>query len=173
VKTSQALDRLPEIVQDIVAKVDSGQPVYDIAPLTARVDRSLSTRRFVLFLLMSFAVTGTAITAIGLYGLLSYSVVVRRREFGIRAAVGAKPADLAVLVFRHGFLLVLLGAAVGGLAAVSVSRYLSSELYGVRVSDPFTWVSIAIVLATTATLACLHPSWRASHTNPLSLLKQD
>jgi predicted permease len=173
VKTSQALDRLPEIVQDIVAKVDSGQPVYDIAPLTARVDQSLSTRRFVLFLLMSFAVTGTAITAIGLYGLLSYSVVIRRREFGIRAAVGAKPADLAVLVFRHGFLLVVLGAAVGGLAAVSASRYLSSELYGVRVSDPFTWVSIAIVLATTATLACLHPSWRASHTNPLSLLKQD
>ena len=104
VKTSRAMDRLPEIVQDIVAKVDSGQPVYDIAPLATRVDQSLSTRRFVVLLLISFAVTGTAITAIGLYGLLSYSVVIRRREFGIRAAVGAKPGDLAALVFRHGIL---------------------------------------------------------------------
>ena len=168
VKTSQASDRLPEIVQDIVAKVDSGQPVYDIAPLTARVDQSLSTRRFVLFLLMSFAVTGTAITAIGLYGLLSYSVVVRRREFGIRAAVGAKPADLAVLVFRHGFLLCNLARSRGWRPRGSLRIALSSSAnsMGVRVSDPFTWVSIAIVLATTATLVCLHPSWRASHTIP-------
>jgi putative ABC transport system permease protein len=113
------------------------------------------------------------ITAIGLYGLLSYAVVVRRREFGIRAAVGAKPSDLAVLVFRHGILLVLFGAAVGGLAVISASRYLSSELYGVRANDPITWISIAIVLAATGTLACIQPSWRASHTNPLSLLKQD
>lgn len=83
VKTSQAMDRLPEIVQDIFAKVDSGQPVYDIAPLATRVDRSLSTRRFVVLLL-------------------------------------------------------LLGAAVGSLGAISASRYLSSEFYGVRIGDPIT-----------------------------------
>lgn len=173
VKTSSAMDRLPAIVQDIVAKVDADQPVYDIATLQSRIDRSLSTRRFVVQLLISFAAVGTAITAIGLYGLLSYSVVLRQREFGIRAAVGARPRDLAVLVFKHGILLVLIGAVAGSLTAVSAARYVASELYGVRVSDPITWASIALVLAITAGLACVSPSWRAARTNALALLKQN
>lgn len=173
VKTSSAMDRLPAIVQDIVAKVDADQPVYDIATLQSRIDRSLSARRFVVQLLISFAAVGTAITAIGLYGLLSYSVVLRQREFGIRAAVGARPRDLAVLVFKHGILLVLIGAVAGSLTAVSAARYVASELYGVRVSDPITWASIALVLAITAGLACVWPSWRASRTNALALLKQN
>ncbi len=173
VKTSAAMTRLPEIVQDIVTKVDSDQPVYNVASLQSLVYRSLSARRFVVSLLVSFAAIGTAITAIGLYGLLSYSVVLRRREFGIRAAVGATPGDLAWLVFTHGILLVSIGATAGGFVALPGARYLSSELYAVRVSDPITWLSIAAVLAVSGTLACLAPSWRASHANALSLLKQE
>ncbi|MGH9697082.1 MAG: FtsX-like permease family protein, partial [Bryobacteraceae bacterium] len=173
VKASNAIDRLPTMIQDIVEKIDSGQPIYDIASLNSRVDRSLSTRRFVALLLISFAAIGLAVTAVGLYGLLSYSVALRRREFGIRAAVGATPRDLSALVFRHGIQLVLSGAAAGGLAAIFTARYLASELSGLRVADSMTWISIATVLAVTSTLACLGPSWRASRTNALALLKQD
>lgn len=173
VKTSAAMDRLPAIVQDIVAKIDASQPVYDIAPLGSRIEHSLSTRHFVVWIVISFAAIGTAITAIGLYGLLSYSVSLRLREFGIRAAMGANPRDLAALVFRHGILLALTGALTGGLTAVFAARYLSSELYGVRTTDSLTWLSIGFILAATSALACIAPSWRASRTNPLALLKQN
>jgi putative ABC transport system permease protein len=80
---------------------------------------------------------------------------------------------LAVLVFRHGILLVITGAVAGSLGAIAASRYLSSELYGVQVGDPMTWVSITIILVVTGTLAFIEPLRRASHTNALSMLKQD
>jgi predicted permease len=173
VKTSAAMDRLPAIVQDVVAKIDANQPVYDIASLESRIEHSLSTRHFVVWIVISFAAIGTAITAIGLYGLLSYSVSLRLREFGIRAAMGANPRDLAALVFRHGILLAVAGAPTGGLAAVFAARYLSSELYGVPTIDSLTWLSIGFVLAAISVLACIEPCWRASRTNPLALLKQN
>jgi len=173
VKTSVAMDRLPAIVQDIVAKIDPNQPVYDIASFESLLEHSLSTRHFVVWIVISFAAIGTAITAIGLYGLLSYSVSLRLREFGIRAAMGANPRDLAALVIRYGILLAATGALTGGLAAVFAARHLASELYGVRTTDSLTWLSIGFVLAATSALACIGPSWRASRTSPLALLKQN
>ena len=173
VKTSAAMDRLPAIAQDIVAKIDANQPVYDIASLESRIEHSLSTRHFVVWIVISFAAVGIAITAIGLYGLLSYAVSLRRREFGIRAALGANPHNLAALVFRHGVLLAMAGALTGGIAAIFAARYLSSELYGVRATDSLTWLSIGVVLSATSALACIGPSWRASRTSPLALLKQN
>jgi len=173
VRASGAGQRLPEMVQDIVTKIDPNQPVYNIDSLQSLVDRSLSTRRFVVFLLISFAAMGALITAIGLYGALSYLVALRGREFGIRSALGATPRNLALLVFRYGGILVGCGAALGGSVALSVSRYLSNELYRVRVSDPLTWFSIAGLLGTIGLIAGAAPSWRAARLNAAEMLKEE
>jgi len=173
VKSSIADGHIPGLVQGIVAKIDRDQAVYDVATLQSRIDKSIAARRFVVFLLASFAAVGIVITSIGLYGALSYSVFLRGRELGIRSAVGAAPRDLGLLIFKHGLWLIVVGAVLGGSAAVWGSRYLSAELYGVRATDPITWFSVAAILTGVAVLACIAPSWRASHTNAVIMLKHE
>lgn len=173
IRTSGPIAGLPEAVQDVVAKIDPEQPVYDIASLQSRVDHSLATRKFVIALLATFAVTGTGLAALGLYGLLSYSVATRKREFGIRAAVGATQRDIVILVFKGGFLLLCIGIATGGLGAIAASRYISGQLYGVQASDPLTWLLVIAVLGASGAIACVAPALRASRLNTLSLLKQE
>ena len=173
VRAPGAMKRVPGLVQSIVTEIDRDQPVYDIASLQSRIDASLSTRRFVAFLLASFSVLGIVITAIGLYGTLSYSVLVRGREFGIRSALGATPRDLAVLVFRSGMHLVFAGVVCGGAAAIFAARYLSSEFYGIQLADPMTWSWVGVALFATGVIACLIPSWRASCTDTASKLKEE
>ncbi len=173
VKSSKTMDHAPELVQAVVAGIDRDQPVYDVASLQSRVSASLSARRFVAFLLTSFSAIGIVITAIGLYGVLSYSVLLRGREFGIRSAVGATPRDLGLLIFRYGMQLVAVGALFGSAIAISVSRYLSAELYGLRVTDPITWLVMTITLAGIGIAACIAPSWRASHMSAVAMLTQE
>jgi putative ABC transport system permease protein len=173
VRSPGAMKRVPGLVQSIVTEIDRNQPVYDVASLQSRIDASLSTRRFVAFLLASFSVLGIVITAIGLYGTLSYSVLVRGREFGIRSALGATPRDLAVLVFRSGMHLVFAGIVCGGAAAIFAARYLSSEFYGIQLADPMTWSWVGVALFATGVIACLIPSWRASCTDTASKLKEE
>lgn len=173
IRTSGAVARLAEAVQDIVAKIDPDQPVYDVAPLQSRVNHSLATRRFALIVLVLFALTGTGLAVLGLYELLSYSVAIRRREFGIRAAVGATQGDIVLLILKRGLLLVCLGIGVGGLGVLCASRYVSGQLYGVQASDPLTWTLVIAVLGASGVIACLAPSFRASRMNTLTLLKQE
>lgn len=93
------------------------------------------------------------------------------REFGIRSALGTTPRNLALLVFRYGGILVVYGAALGGSVALLVSRYLSNELYGVRVSDPLTWLWITALLGGIGLIASVLPSWRAARLNAAEMLK--
>jgi putative ABC transport system permease protein len=102
-------DTVSEIVQSVVSQIDRDQPVYDFATLQSRIDASLSTRRFVAFLLASFSALGVVITAVGLYALLSYGILLRRQEFGIRSAVGATAGDIGLLVLGFGMRLVAIG----------------------------------------------------------------
>jgi putative ABC transport system permease protein len=162
---------VPEIVQSIVSEIDRGQPVYDVATLQERIDTSLETRRFVAFLLASFSVLGIVITAVGLYALLAYGIVLRRQEFGIRSAVGATASDLRMLVLGYAMRLVVIGAVIGSAIAIAASRYVSSELFEIRVIDPLTWVCVTGTLAITAVTASTLPAWRASHSDPAALLK--
>lgn len=164
---------VPEIVQSIVSEIDRDQPVYDVAALQARIDKSLKTRRFAAFLLGSFSVLGAIITAVGLYALLAYGILLRRQEFGIRSALGATSKNLGLLVMGYAMRLVLIGAAIGGGIAIAASRYVSSELSGIRAVDPLTWGCVAGMLAMIAVTASVLPAWRASHSDPAALLKTD
>jgi putative ABC transport system permease protein len=164
---------VPEIVQSIVSGIDPDQPVYDVAALQERIGTSLETSRFVAFLLASFSSLGIVITAVGLYALLAYGIILRRQEFGVRSAVGATANDLRLLVMGYAMRLVLTGAAAGSAIAIAASRYLSSELSGVRVVDPVTWVCVAGTLGVIGIAASALPAWRASHSDPAALLKAE
>ena len=118
-------------VQRIVAQLDKDQPVHEVSLLETYVNHSLKTRRFVVFLVTLFGAAGTLLSAIGLYGLLSYSIAVRRRELGIRMAIGATGRAIAALVCFSGLRLVIAGAVLGCAGALIAHRYIASQLYGV------------------------------------------
>jgi predicted permease len=173
VKTSRPVESVAAMVQAVVTQVDRDQPVYDFAALQHRIDGSLAVRRFVAFLLLGFSVIAIVVTGIGLYGVLSYSVLLREHEFGIRSAVGANAWNLGTLVLQHGMGLVAAGGFSGAAIAVAASRYLAGQLYGVHAGDPVTWISVAAVMAGIGILACIVPCWRAARANALSMLKQE
>ncbi len=159
--------------QQIVSSLDKDQPVYDVYPLEARVDRTLRTRRFVGSLIVTFAASGTILAAVGLYGLLSYSIAFRRREIGIRVALGAHPAAIAGLVYRGGLSIVAAGLALGCAGSIVARRFLASLLYGTPFDDAATWLAVLAVLGLTSFLACALPARRATMLNPLESLRAE
>lgn len=164
---------MPELVQSIVSQIDHDQPVYDVASLQSRIDASLATRRFVAFLLASFSGLGIVITGLGLYGLLSYSVLLRQQEFGIRAAVGAMPRELGLLIVTQSMQLIAIGTLGGSARALIASHYLSSQISDVRIGDSLTWLSVVVTLISVDLISSALPGWRASRTNPASLMNDN
>jgi putative ABC transport system permease protein len=158
-------------VQRIVAQLDKDQPIHEVSTLETYVNHSLKTRRFVVFLVALFGAAGTLLSALGLYGLLSYSIAMRRRELGIRMAVGATGRMIAALVCFGGLRLVILGAVLGCAAAFAAHRYIASQLYGVRFNDSVTWLAAGCGILLAGLLACIVPAWRAARTNLMEALR--
>jgi predicted permease len=173
VKSSSGLSDVPKMVQDVVTNVDHDQPVYDFATLQSRIDRSLSTRKLVNSILLAFAAVGTAITGVGIYGLLSYSLTLRQRELGIRSALGATPGAIALAVFHHSFALVLLGVTIGAGFTFLAIPWISSAFYGVNANDPPSWLVAGVLLFTACVVSSALPSLRAFRLSPLHLLSHD
>lgn len=170
--------RLPErvlvaSVERIVHGLNKDQPVYDVFPLEARIARSVRTRRFVVSLILTFAASGAICAAIGLYGLLSYSIALRRRELGIRAALGADARAIAALVYRGGFSIVAAGVALGSVSALATRRYIAAQLYGTQFDDRFTWMAVIAIVALMSALACALPARRAAKLDPMEALRAD
>ena len=120
-----------------------------------------------------FGLLGLALAAVGLYGVISYLVSQRTREFGIRVTLGAQPFDIAKLALGQGLRLTLLGVAIGVAGAVAVTRVLGVILYGVSPTDGATFAAVAGVLVTVALLACHLPARRASRVDPMVALRSD
>jgi putative ABC transport system permease protein len=158
-------------IQRIVAQIDKDLPVYEIKLLEEWVNHSLKTRRFVVFLIAMFGVTGSLLSALGLYGVLSYWIAVRRREIGIRMALGATGQAIATLICSSGLRLVIAGAVLGCAGSVAAHRYIASQLYGVAFNDPITWLAVATGILLAGLIACVLPAWRAARTNPVDALK--
>jgi putative ABC transport system permease protein len=170
---SESMRRVPELVESIVSQIDRDQPVYDVASLQSRIDASLATRQFVAFLLASFSGLGIVITGIGLYGLLSYSVLLRRQEFGIRAALGATPGNIGLLIVTQAMMLIAVGTAAGTAIALWASWYLSSQISDVRIADLATWLSVGFTLASVGLISSMIPAWRASRADPATLMHEN
>ena len=173
IRSQLPVNTLTENIQRIVARIDPDEPVYDVMPLQTFVDRSVRTRRFVASLVSVFASAGITLAALGLFGLLSYMIALRRREIGIRIAVGASRQAIALLVCRGGMPLVLAGTVLGAMAAVGAQRLIASQLYGTQFEDTWTWVAVLGIVAVTGLLACAGPAWRAARVEPTKALRAE
>jgi putative ABC transport system permease protein len=148
-------------------------PVFQVAPLADLVAQSVGPRRFVMVLLELFGGLALLMTAIGVYGVISYSVAERTREIGIRAALGAQPRDIVRLVIGGGLIVVCSGLTAGLGLALAASRFLESSLYGVSTTDPATFAGVAAMLLLVALAAQSVPILRAMRVDPTAALRQD
>jgi len=161
------------IVQREVRALDAGVPVFQVQTMSARVDDALSQERLITTLATVLAILGTLLASIGLYGVVSYSAVQRTREIGIRIALGAQRTDLLKLVIGRGMKVTLIGLALGLVAAVALTRLMTSLLYGVSATDPLTFSLIVLLLTSLAFVACYNPARRAAKVDPLIALRAE
>jgi ABC-type antimicrobial peptide transport system permease subunit len=158
-------------VRDAIRRVDTQLPLYDIETLSGAVDRHLAEERLLSKTVAGFALIATVVAALGLYGVLSRGVSERRREFGIRAALGAAPVSVAALVTREAFLLSAAGGVAGVGIAIWISRFLESRLFGVKAFDPASLGIAAGIALLMALVAAAAPARRAAAVNVVEELR--
>jgi predicted permease len=161
------------VIAAAVKAIDPTIPVQRAATMLQRLDESLAARRFVVHLLIFFAGVALLMAAIGLYGVISYSVLQRTQEIGVRMALGADRRSVVGLVLRQGTGLALLGIVVGGAASAGLNRLLASQLFDVSPFDPLTFVGMVAVLMLTAFAASFIPAYAASRIDPLRALRYE
>jgi putative ABC transport system permease protein len=160
-------------VRGQVLAIDPNEPIYDIRTIDQRVREALSVSRALMFLFSAFAVLALILAAVGIYGLVSYSVSQRTHEIGIRIALGAQRRHVLRLILRTGVTLALSGIVIGVAGAIALTRFLTSLLYGVTATDTRTFVIVSVGLFAIAVAACLIPARRATRVEPLIALRHD
>ena len=161
-----------EAVRSAIWAIDPAQPITSVFTFDDSVSRALARPRLLAVLLGGFGLVGLTLGAIGVYGLLAASVSERRREIGVRLALGAQPGQVLGAIVRNGVAVTAAGAAIGLAVALALSRYLESVLYGVGATDPVTFAGTAAVLLSVAVLASLIPGRRAARVSPVEALRE-
>jgi predicted permease len=172
-RTSGEPEHLAGAMRQEVANLDSELPVYGVKSMPRFLDRILSGSKSIAALATIFGVIALLMAAVGLYGVMSYSVAQRTREVGIRMALGARTGDVLRLVLKEGLSLVCAGIGIGLVAAVAISGLLGSMLYGISTTDAVTFVTIPFVLALVALLASYLPARRATKVDPMVALRYE
>lgn len=162
---------MENIIRSVTAQVDGGIPVYNITPLEGYVARSQAQQRFQAVLLACFAGIALLLSAIGLYGLLSYIVVQRTFEIGLRMAIGAQRSDMLQMILRRGLRLAAVGLGSGLIASAALTHFLAHLLYGIKPLDALTFAVVCIVMLAVSALASFAPAWRASRLDPMETLR--
>jgi predicted permease len=160
-------------IRAAVSQLDDNLPVSGVTTQSEQIERSIFQERLMTRLSALFGVLSLALACVGLYGLLSYEVIRRTREIGIRLALGAQPSRILRLIVLHGMSLSTLGSMIGILAALGLTRYLGSLLYGVHPNDPLTFAAVAVLVALVALAACVIPSRRAMRVEPITALREE
>ncbi len=173
VRTAGNPTALAAAAQREIQAIDKDQPIADVRTMEAWVDESVSRARFGTMLLAVFAGVALVLAAVGIYGVMSYSVTQRTHEIGIRIALGAQTKDVLRLVVGQGMTLIVIGVVVGLAAAYALTRVMSSMLYSVSATDPTTFVGISALLAFIALLACYIPARRATRVDPMVALRYE
>ncbi|MGH9710239.1 MAG: FtsX-like permease family protein, partial [Candidatus Acidiferrales bacterium] len=172
-RTQTAPQGLVGAARSTVNSMDSNLPLYGVETMDDFVGASVSQPRFSTFLLSIFAGLALILTALGLYGVISYSVAQRTHEIGIRMALGAQTGDVLKLVIRQAMLLMVIGWVAGIACGFILARFLSSQLYGITTSDPVTLLAVTVLLGGIAFLASYIPARRATHVDPLCALRYE
>jgi predicted permease len=164
---------LSAAIRDAMARVDKDTAVSQVVPLSSLMADGLWQQRLWSFLFLIFACMALLLVIIGLYGVLAFLVAQRRREIGIRMALGARAGTILGMVASMGIRLTLIGMALGMALALIARRVLTGLLFGVSTLDLATFVSVPVLLALVAVIACLIPAWRAVRIDPLAALRDD
>jgi predicted permease len=160
-------------VRAVVAEVEPNQPLYNVMTMEQRLANTTTSRRLNTALLGSFAAVALLLAVVGLYGVMSYAVTQRRREIGVRMALGAQKSDVLGLIVRGGLRLALAGVGIGLIGAFALTRYLSSLLFDIQPTDPVTFLGVAGALTGVVLLASWLPARRAARVNPMVALRYE
>jgi putative ABC transport system permease protein len=173
VRTSVDPKQLVKAIKHCVHEVDKGQPVAEIKTMDDYLAESLARPRLYSAMVATFAGLALMVAAIGVYGVISYSVSKRTHEIGIRVALGARRGAVLGLVMRQGLKLTLTGTVLGFIGALAVTRFLSSFLYGVKSTDPLTFIAVSVLLTVVALSATYLPARRATKVDPMVALRYE
>ena len=165
--------RLVPAIRAAVRSLDPNVPLAEVQTMSSLVEGATARERFYLVLLTAFAGVAVALAAVGIYGVMSYAVSRRTHELGLRMALGARPQQLLANVVREGMTVAAIGGAIGIAGALAISRVMASLLFGVRATDPLTFVAVAATLGAVALVACYIPARRATRVDPLKALRAD
>jgi putative ABC transport system permease protein len=173
VRTASNPESLIQPVSRAIYSIDKDQALTDVQTLDQVLVASLSERRFNMTLLLTFAGVALLLAAVGVYGVMNYTVTLRRRELGIRMALGAKATDVLRLVLRQGLTLTLIGVGAGLISAYALTRLMATLLYGVTATDYLTFITVPAVLIAVGLLASYVPARRATKVNPTIALRTE
>jgi putative ABC transport system permease protein len=173
VRTSTNPLGLLDAARNAVWSVNRNVPVSSVTTLEQVISDAVSQPRFNLILIALFAVLALTLAAVGIYGVMAYTVTRRTQEIGIRMALGARRGDVLKLMLGHGMRLALMGAALGIAGALGVTRLMTSLLYQVKPSDPVTFVCISALLTAVTMVACYIPARRATKVDPMEALRHE
>jgi putative ABC transport system permease protein len=173
VRTTGEPTALTGAIRNAVLEIDKDQPISLVQTMNQIVASAVSSQKFATWLLAIFATVALMLAALGLYGVMAYSVTQRTHEIGIRIALGAAQRDVLQLIVGHGMRLTLIGVAIGLVGSFVVTRLMKSLLYGVSAADPLTYGGVAVLLALVALVACLIPARRAMKVDPMVALRYE
>jgi predicted permease len=173
VRSTGSAPTLFDSLRHASAQMSSQQVVYGPESMDEIISGSLAARRFSMILLSVFAGLALLLASVGIYGVISYMVGERTREMGIRMALGAQRSDILWLILRQGGTLAGAGVVLGLILAIGLARFLTAQLYGVRATDPVTFLAVAMLLGLVALAACCIPAWRAAKVDPMVALRYE
>ena len=173
VRTSTDSLAIESSIRRVVREMDPSLPVYNLKTMNDVVSKSMVQPRFLALLLATFSGIALFLAAIGIYGVMAYSVAQRTQEIGVRMALGAQPIHVLRLIFGQSLMMLLIGTAIGLAGAFALTRLMSTLLFGVTATDPLTYVSVVGILTFVALLACYIPARRAAKVDPLIALRYE
>jgi putative ABC transport system permease protein len=173
VRTDRGAGAVASAVKTAVAQVDPDLPIGDVKTMEQIIEDSTGEPRFRSFLIASFAVLALMLAAVGVYGLISFTVTQRVPEIGVRLALGASPRQVFTQVIGQGLKLAVIGVAVGLLASVAATTLVSGLLFNTSATDPIVYGSLAVLLLAMAALACYVPARRAMRVDPMTALRSE